>query len=93
VKVITKVMISRFAEKQLRKIPLPIRESLRYWVEAVELSGIQKVRMIPGYHDEPLVGDRTGQRSVRLSKSYRAFYIETEKGVEIIVIGVNKHEY
>jgi hypothetical protein len=32
------------------------------------------VRKVPGFHDEPLSGKRFGQRSLRLSKSYRAFY-------------------
>lgn len=49
--------------------------------------------MLQGYDDEPLHGDRRGQRSVRLNKSYRAIYIETNEGLELLVIEVNKHEY
>ena len=29
---------------------------------------------VPGYHDEPLKGHRAGQRSIRLSRAYRAIY-------------------
>jgi proteic killer suppression protein len=42
-----------------------------------------------------VAGKRQGQRSVRLSKAYRAIYVEHETGeVELIeVLQVNKHEY
>lgn len=54
-----------------------------------------EVRKIPGYHDEPLKGTRTGQRSIRLSKAYRAIYeIDQEGKIEIVkVLEVNKHDY
>lgn len=53
-----------------------------------------ETRKIKGYHDEALQGDRWGQRSIRLNRSYRAIYTE-EKGVIhlIIILEVNKHEY
>jgi toxin HigB-1 len=79
--------------KQLRKVPTQIKEALRYWVEAVQLLGIREVRRLPGHHDEPLRGNRAGERSVRLNRSYRVFYVETREGIEITVIEVNKHEY
>jgi len=65
------------------------------WVKTVELDGIRATRALSGYHDEPLKGDRKGQRSVRLSKGYRVIYEETESG-NLVLIGVqevNKHEY
>lgn len=49
--------------------------------------------MFKGYHDEPLHGDRRGQRSVRLNRSYRAIYIELEEGQRLLVVEVNKHGY
>ena len=65
------------------------------WVKTVEIDGIRKTRSLPGYHDEPLKGDRKGQRSARLNRSYRVIYEETESGnvVLISVQEVNKHEY
>jgi proteic killer suppression protein len=89
----TAVTVSRFAEKQLSKIPKNIAEALRYWVEAVEREGILEIRKLKGYHDEPLKGNRIGQRTIRLNKAYRAIYVETNKNLEILVIEVNKHEY
>ncbi len=89
----TKIVITRFAEKQLIKLPLQIREALQYWAETVSRVGILETRKLKGYHDEPLKGERKGQRSIRLNKAYRAIYIETISGVEICVIEVNKHDY
>jgi toxin HigB-1 len=53
------------------------------------------VRKIPELHDEPLTGDRKGQRSIRLNKAYRAIYLEGQrKELHIIsIIEVNKHDY
>jgi proteic killer suppression protein len=52
-------------------------------------------RRIPGYHDEPLKGARTGQRSVRLSRAYRAIYeIRADDSIEFVSVEeVNKHDY
>ena len=65
------------------------------WVALVEESGIREVRKHKGFHDEPLKGQRQGQRSVRLNIDYRAIYIERESGkLELIeVVKVNKHDY
>lgn len=89
----THVLVSKFAEKQLSKIPKNIVESLRYWAATVERLGIHETRKLKGYHDEPLKGDRKGERSVRLNRSYRVIYIETKAGLELLIIEVNKHEY
>ena len=82
-------------EKSLSKLPLNICDKLFSWARLVERSGIREVRKVPGYHDELLKGDRNGQRSVRLSRSYRAIYIEEDDGlINIIeVLEVNKHDY
>ncbi len=55
--------------------------------------GIRQVKKISGYHDEPCQGNRKDQRSIRLSKAYRAFYIEKKDIITISVIEVNKHDY
>lgn len=91
----TRVVVTRFAEKQINKVPNYISEALFIWVETVELSGIAESRKLKGYHDEPLKGHRKGQRSVRLNRSYRAIYVEDESAdlILVTVIEVNKHEY
>jgi proteic killer suppression protein len=90
-----RVWLTKFAEKQLRKLPKQIVAAYHTWVRTVEIDGIRATRRLPGYHDEPLKGDRKGQRSVRLSKAYRVIYEETQSE-NIVLIGiqeVNKHEY
>ncbi len=89
------VELTKKAQKDLAKVPDYIKDKLLLWVDDVERIGIQKVRPVPGYHDEPLKGDRVGQRSIRLNKAYRAIYIEnSNKEIVIVsVIEVNKHDY
>lgn len=89
------VTISDKAKKEILKLPSFIVTKLLAWVDDVEVRGLEMVRKIPGYHDEPLKGDRKGQRSIRLNKSYRAIYIIKNDGtIEFIEIAeVNKHEY
>jgi proteic killer suppression protein len=91
---IRRVEITRLAEKQLRKVPRHIVDNLMIWVAAVEHDGLEEVRKVRGYHDEPLKGDRTGQRSIRLSRAYRAVY-EIKEGTArfVSVEQVSKHEY
>lgn len=92
---IYKVVFEKRVSKQLDKLPAHIVNKFYAWVTAVELAGLNGVRKKPGFHDEPLKGDRKGQRSVRLNIAYRAIYIERRDGsIELIeVIEVNKHEY
>jgi proteic killer suppression protein len=57
--------------------------------------GLEEVRKIPGFHDEPLVGRRRGMRSIRLSRAYRAMYRLVRDGnIELVSIEeVSKHDY
>ena len=89
------VVLSKSVEKNLKKVPAHISLKLLTWVDAITNEGLASVRKIPGYHDEPLKGNRTGQRSIRLSKAYRAIYILTDQDeIEIVeVIDLNKHDY
>ena len=89
------VKISKKALKQLQKLPRHIVINLMAWVDDVEDSGLEEVRKRPGYHDEPLQGERKHQRSIRLSRSYRAIYeIKRDGSVEFVSIEeVSKHEY
>lgn len=82
-------------QKQLSKVPSYVVDKLMAWALSVEMKGLREVRKIPGYHDEPLKGQRQGQRSIRLTKAYRAIYSEDHDGtVNLIILEeVNKHEY
>jgi proteic killer suppression protein len=91
---IRRVQITRRAEKQLRMMPIHIRRKMLLWVATVEADGLEEARRVPGYHDEPLGGQRTGQRSIRLNRSYRAIYeVKGEILRFVSVEEVSKHDY
>lgn len=88
------VEMTKLAEKQLRKVPRHIKVNLMIWIAAVEWEGLEEVRKVSGYHDEPLIGQRLGQRSIRLSRSYRAIYEVKVASIEFVSIEeVSKHDY
>lgn len=89
------VVLKKKLEDDLRKLPKHIVMKLMSWIDAVGHDGLMEVRKISGYHDEPLQGDRKGQRSIRLSKAYRAIYVINKAGqTEIVeIIEVHKHDY
>jgi proteic killer suppression protein len=76
-------------------MPRHIVENLAAWVDDVETRGLEKVRKVPGYHDEPLHGERRGQRSIRLSRSYRGIYVVKGQGAAefVSIEEVSKHAY
>ncbi len=92
---INRVQLSSQAQKDLRQVPHPILTKFRAWVDDIEEAGLEAARRRPGYHDEPLKGQRKGQRSVRLNRAWRAIYvIATDGSVELVrVEEVNKHDY
>ena len=93
--VIHDVELSRLALRQLRKVPRHVVDKLLAWIHLVEEEGLEEARKIPGFHDEPLLGRRVGQRSVRLSRAYRAIYkIEQRRVISFVVVEkVTKHDY
>lgn len=91
--IMNKVILHKRVQKQLKKLPAHIVTNLEVWMQTVEEDGIFEARRLSGYHDEPLGGKKKGQRSFRLSKTYRGFYIEHNDNIIIEVIEVNKHEY
>ena len=89
------VVLTERARKDLRKLPGHILRKFELWAKQVTIEGITKVRRIPGFHDEPLKGQRLGQRSIRLSQSYRAIYrVLPSQRVELIQVEeITKHDY
>lgn len=96
---IFEALLSSEAKKNIRKLPSYIVRKLMTWIAAVERVGLRQVQRVSGYHDEPLVGKRFGQRSIRLNQAYRAIYVTTQENREgrvvefILVEEVNKHDY
>ncbi len=88
------IIISKNAQKDLKQVPKYIQVLLQDWVDDVEDRGLEEVRRIPGYHDEPLRGERRGQRSIRLTRAWRAIYrIIDDKVIFVYIEEINKHDY
>ena len=86
--------IFRKSKKDLKKVPPFIAIKLQAWIDIIGPDGIREARKIKGYHDEPLKGNRRGQRSIRLNQAYRAIYIEKNAEIDFIEVQeVNKREY
>ncbi len=68
------------------KLPTIVKEKFLKWSQEVETKGLDEVRKIPGYHDEPLRSNSL-RRSVRMNDGYRACYeVMIENGVSILKI-------
>ena len=93
--VIRSVRLSRRAEKDLERVPGHIARNVQEWIDAIAYVGLEEVRRISGYHDEPLQGIWRGYRSIRLNIAYRAIYrIASDEGLELVYVEkVTKHEY
>lgn len=91
---IKEVQLSKKAKKDLLKVPFYIKDKLFRWMDLVNNEGLEEARKIKGYHDEPLKGMREGERSIRLSRAYRAIYVIIEKEKKFCEVReVNKHAY
>ena len=93
--VIRRVRLSRRAQRDLGSVPRHVAIKLWAWAADVEARGLDEVRKVPGFHDEPLKGKRKGQRSLRLSRAYRAIYvIRRDATIEFVSVEeVTKHGY
>ena len=91
----TIVCLSKQAQKDIRKIPKHILFQFDLWVETIETEGLKAIQRVKGYRDHALKGDRKGQRSSSLSRSWRVIYILDENINELTVdvLEVNHHEY
>lgn len=91
----TIVKISKKAKKDISKVPDHIREKFDFWVVSVEKDGLLITRKRHGWHDEPLKGRRSGERSVRLNKQWRLIYVvKSEVYIDKVFIEeVSPHEY
>ena len=90
----TEVVLSKKALKDIKYLPSIIEIKLYLWIKLLEEEGLLVARNIKGYNDEALKGNRKGQRSIRLNRSYRAIYIVQERNLELVeIIEVNKHDY
>ena len=87
------VLISRKAQKDVRRAPYFIVLKFQDWVDTVEEDGIEAVQKKIGYRDHSLMGKRKGQRSSSLNRSWRVIYIIETELFYVNVLEVTNHEY
>ena len=90
-----RVRLAKAARRRLRRVPGYVVDKLEAWIEMVEADGLREAQRIPGYHDEPLKGARTGQRSIRLSRQWRAMYeVKSDGEIDVVLVQeVTPHDY
>ncbi len=76
-----------------RKIPPQVVKKYELWKNIVFRHGPEKLKEFPGFHDEPLKGDRDGQRSSRLNLQYRIIYSVEREIVTVFVLDITPHKY
>jgi addiction module RelE/StbE family toxin len=89
------VTITKHGQKDLKKIPRHILVQFDLWVEVIEVEGYKAMQKIKGYNDHALVGDRKGQRSSYLSRSWRVIYTLNDKinSINVEVLEIHHHDY
>lgn len=91
----TLVTVDKKAAKNLLKAPIQVQQKFVLWQIKLEADGLRATRKVSGFHDEPLKGNRTGQRSIRLNTLWRAIYTEHLNGsLELVEVKeVTPHDY
>lgn len=93
------VLLSKKAEKGLRKAPPQVQQKAAFWRKLVETQGLGRAMLVKGFHDEALKGERKGQRSILLNLQWRAIYekrigLDGQETVELVeIVEVTPHKY
>jgi len=87
------VEIAKSAEKELKKVPLEIRDSFDAWKNLIEHHGPLGIQRINGYWDHALKGEWKGARASSLSKQWRVIYLIEGTAIKILVLKVTPHDY
>ena len=79
--------------KTIRRVQPWIVKEYETWKDLVYRHGPEVLREFPGYRDEPLKGERKGQRSSRLSLQYRVIYAVDRSIITVYVLEITPHKY
>lgn len=84
----------RRVDRQLSAaVPIEVLKRYEKWKDIAMLSGPQGLRLIKGFHDEALSGERKGQRSSHLGLQWRVIYAVAAEVLSIQVVEVTPHDY
>ena len=83
----------RRVDKQVATIPKDILKRYEKWKDIAAISGPPGLRLIRGFHDEALSGERRGYRSSRLGLQWRVIYRVIAKKLLFQVASITAHDY
>ncbi|MDI6817101.1 MAG: type II toxin-antitoxin system mRNA interferase toxin, RelE/StbE family [Actinomycetota bacterium] len=83
----------RRVAKGLKQLPIQVLKRYEKWKDIVRITGPEGLRLIKGFHDEVLRGERRRHRSSRLGDQYRLIYEVVSQEVIVLVIDITAHEY
>lgn len=87
------ILEHRRVDRQAEKLPVDVLKRYEKWKDIVTISGPQGLRLIRGFHDEPLKGEWKGHRSSRLGRQHRVIYRIERERVVVEVVSVTAHDY
>jgi len=88
-----RILEHRGIAKTCRKLPESVVKKYDLWKNIVFRHGPEKLKEFPGFHDEKLKGNRSGQRSSRLRLQYRVIYTVERDIVTVLVLEITPHNY
>ena len=88
-----RVLISKTADKELKKAPQEARDSFDAWKNVAEQNGPIGIKVINGYWDHALKGEWEGARASSLNKHWRVIYVVNGQEIRIMVLTVTPHDY
>jgi mRNA-degrading endonuclease RelE of RelBE toxin-antitoxin system len=88
-----RILEHRDIQKICRKLPEAVLKKYELWKDIIYRHGPEKLKEFPGFHDEKLKGERSGQRSSRLSLQYRIIYSVERDIVTVYVLEITPHNY
>ena len=83
----------RRVDKQVLSIPKEILKQYEKWKDIATISGPPGLRLIKGFHDEALSGERQGYRSSRLGLQRRVIYRVIRDKLLVQVASITAHDY
>jgi mRNA-degrading endonuclease YafQ of YafQ-DinJ toxin-antitoxin module len=83
----------RRIDKQVDSAPEEILKRYEKWKDVASISGPPGLRLIRGFHDEALTGNRKGFRSSRLGLQWRVIYRVIPEKLLFQVASITAHDY
>ena len=87
------ILEHRRAARQFDRLAEDVLKRYEKWKDIVVISGPDGLRLIKGFHDEALSGEKKGCRSSRLSLKYRVIYQVLKEQVLVQVLDISAHDY